>query len=447
MNQITQAKPHYLVLILVIFLVFSQALPVFAATPPPIKFIWVGAIDRQFTEAEFQKIASTYGIMVFEAIHANAADNNFESYHQAARRLVAINPDIKVFPYFNASSIRAGFDTAYINAGFRDEWYLRDLSGNKVIYHHKGLVHYVDLSNPQYRAWALNMLSSWLNKAPYSGIAFDSVNSLDELESSNPRKLNAIGQTKIDAWNDGLKSLIRDAKSRFAGKTIIANGIANRLPDKNASNLVSADMILNESFCVGLHEIVLKPKEELIAGIATGRSFATTGKIVLQKTNFGEAINLGTPAQRSHAGRFCYGLFLLSYIPDKAYYKFGIGYGVNDDKNVSEIEYVAPELDIPLGTPTGPIYQRTGDLWSRKFTNGIVYLNMGTTNLTVNLPFNVTLINGNIPSTTYTAGQTVTIPKQDVKFFVKQLPTLPADLTDQGDTSGDQVNQYDANQL
>lgn len=416
---------------LTLLIFFSLTAPLKAAEPEE-KFIWVGRIggpaDGQFTEEEFQKLAKNFSIVVFSAAHGSpggpGSSGDIQKYHEAARRLVSINPNIKVFPYFAAAIIPANLDSQYIAAGFKDKWYLRDQAGNKVTYRDKKLIHYVDLSNPDYRAWALNWLESWLKTAPYAGIAFDTVNLFETLD---PGKVEVVGQEKVDAWNAGLKALIREAKTRFVGKIIIANGVYEKRSDKNLPQLRDADIVLNESFCVsGVRSLALKNKEGLIGDIQTAQFFNEHEKILLQKSNFREEDNIGTPEQRSYAGRFCYALFLMTYQPGMSYYKFGDGYHIvaTADDPSNDLARNSLEIDLPLGTPVADTFtKRNDDLYIRRFTNGIVYLNLSDSALKAKLPADAILMNGGVEGKHYQRGQTVTIPSLDASFFLFQLPS------------------------
>src|SRR3989344_7314193 len=268
------------------------------------KFVWIGKTREQFNSSELQQLAQ-YNIVVIAQSHG---DWSARVSIDAAKAIAAINPNVKIFPYYSMSKVHKGKEPDFLEQGFRDEWYLRDLQGNKVVSMGTGgargkpVGYWVDLSNPDYRKWAINTLARWLTRAPYAGVAFDEANPIEKRLEQDV--LSALGQTKVSAWDLGQKILLQMAKSRFPDKLIIENG--------ELEFLQYADMKLNENFCFNRSAGVFWSPEILIDSVTTEIQVAKDNKIVLQKVNFRKPdFSEYSLSEQQKAGRFCYALFLL----------------------------------------------------------------------------------------------------------------------------------------
>lgn len=396
-------------------------LPSLSPTPtaPPLtlervnKFIWVEKLGAQFTDTEFNNLAQRYDLVVIGNAHNNYL---IDGYNEVARRLTSLNPNIKVFPYYNTPR---RFNIINSGTGFNDAWYLRDLNGN-LVYDDGAPDHqYYDLSNANYRNWAVNFISNWVNSAPFAGIALD---------DANPQNLQSwkdkIGNTKANAWNAGRVEFVRQVKEALGSKIVIYNGIARNAftgdvyteyLDNN-----SADGALNEFYCYNRNsgEFLLK------SWIAGDMNFMQNygrikDKILLQKVNLNPNLKKhpGAPippeSEKRHISRFCLGAFLMGYVPNATYYKAGPGYGVA----IGEIDVNALEINLNLGSSLGN-FSREGQVYKREFQNGAVFVNLEDTEQTITVPRPLFLANGGVKGQRYNAGDAYTIPSKDAVYLV-----------------------------
>lgn len=385
------------------------------------KMIWVARIDGQFTEKEFSELA-TFDIVIIEATHGgdgtSTSRGNIQVWHDAARKLKQLNPKIKVFSYFNVSIIRPYMDQQYFDGGFKDEWYLRSTKGEKVIFNGKPLIHYVDLSNPQFRKWAIQWVSSWFDIAPYDGVAFDTAVPL-----SNKGTILDISENKANLWNQGMLDFFNEAKSKLKDKTFFVNGINYQSPDYNLKSftmLKKDDIIFNERFCIAYEEKNPKLPGALLEDIDLTIRLMDMGLVVLNKTNYSNWEDPSKNYGNLPLSRFCYAASLMAYRQNHSYFKFGIGYFIN--KNGSELNQKIPEMEIQLGLPLSEKYNEIKPLiLMRDFINGIVYINISGQDKTIELPYNLIKVNGNIMGEKYSVNTSIIIPARTALFFLKDI--------------------------
>ncbi|MEW5805302.1 MAG: putative glycoside hydrolase [Patescibacteria group bacterium] len=98
---------------------------------------------------------------------------------------------------------------------------------------------------------------------------------------------------------------------------------------------------------------------------------------------------------------------------------------------------------IRLGNPVGP-YRQTSFLYRRDYDNGLVLVNPTDTQRTYQPA--VPLFNP-YTSAVYPANSTIHVATRSGLVLLKNPARNPADLTDEGDTPGNQVNIYDYNLL
>lgn len=385
------------------------------------KMIWVARTDGQFTEKEFTELA-TYDIVIIEATHGGdgslTSRGDIQKWHAAAIRLKSLNPKIKIFPYFNVSMVRAYMDQQYFANGFNEEWYLTSSSGKKVTYNGKPLIHYIDITNPRYRNWAMHWVSSWFALAPYDGVAFDTAVPL-----SNNETINEISSNKAKLWNQAMIDFLSEAKQSLSDKIFFVNGVNYSSPDYNIGTytmLKPNDIIFNERFCIGYGEDKPKIPGEIQKDIDLTIRLMDMGLVVLNKTNYTTWEDPSKNYGNLLLSRFCYAASLMAYRQNRSYYKFGIGYFIN--KNGSELKQKVPEMDIELGQPISETYTEPQLLlFIREFTNGVVYLNAGGQDRTVQLPSDSEYIqmHGLVKDAQYPAGSIITVPLRSALFFIK----------------------------
>lgn len=337
-------------------------------------YVWVGEPGRQFNDAEFAGIAE-YDLLVIEKFHAQW---DYTVHFEAAVEAKNRNPDILVLPYRSATyrffNDRFGLDT------FNETWYLYDLDGEPVPFvpaqnrdTGEPNAYYVDLSNPDYRAWVIEGVLDWNMRAPYDGIAFDNAVFFAYDDWNRQFWNNRIGSEKVDAWNEGLLLLLEEAKGALGeDKIVLYNGISRRerTVERNLAQAEIADATLNEVFCVGhglrRGEIPnVWSVDELIEDIDLMLTFTDT--MLLQKTNYDRNVK---GDERNRFSRFCLGLYAMGHVPGQTYYKYGHGYNARFE----EITANAQGIDVEFGAPTAE-YVYEGGILIREYEGGVILVN------------------------------------------------------------------------
>lgn len=385
------------------------------------RFINIGATGgAQLTEEEFRFLAENFDYVLLEKHHGGF---DIELHHEVAHRLEELNPAVWVLPYFSTKYWFTHNDWG--GRPFDPAWYLRDNRGN-IIYRARHndrprAVPYVDLANPEYRAWALDTLRSWLEAAPYDGIFFDAAEPIgdhDEAEAAEWRR--RLGQNRVKEYNAGMRTLLASAQ-RLVGpdQEIIFNGIAPsplRGPDRNLDLLDVTDGALNERFCLDIHgdAHVLEEDLELMGRYDDRRLFL--------RTTYHDRLRQND-LDRERYGRFCLGAFLLGWQPGSTYFQFG---GVTTEQLHRDLV----DINIPMGLPVGP-YQRADGVLSRSFANGEVYVNADDQPVQVTLSRALVMVQAGQELAKLEEGDIITIPPWDAAFLLQPdfLVALKADVT------------------
>ncbi|CAN5269032.1 hypothetical protein BH18ACT4_BH18ACT4_16030 [soil metagenome] len=396
-----------------------------AYVPQPGKRVAVLGTDGQFSDAQFQDLATNFGYVLFSKGHGNG---NINLAHEAATRLVELNPSINVFPYFSTKLWFDGNDEGWAEPGFTPtfdrEWLLRDQSGNLVPQANQRLsdnsVYYIDLADPAYRDWALTVLGHWMEMAPYGGIRFDSGNFLaNGFDAKNWVQL--LGQARVDAYNAGIRDLMtRAAQLLGPDQEVIFNGIspaAYKGPDRSLSVLDYVDGATDEAFCYGTNaEVVLAADIEIMQSNAD--------KTLLLFTDpEGEF----TETEILDIGNFCFASFLMGWQPGSSYFKFAPG----SPFGVGQLDELLSEINLNLGAPLGA-YTRVGDLLSRTFANGTVHVNHGSSAVAVPITDKLVLMANGAEVATYAPGDTFTLQPEEGAFFLRHRFRHPRTRTAAG---------------
>lgn len=415
-----------------------------------LEFIWVGRLDSQFTATQYQIIAKGYPIAVLAKFHAGW---DLTKHEAAARRLKQLNPEIQVFPYYSASYWFSS--NTYGQDEFKQEWYLHDVNGSRIPKAKNGFImYYVDMSNAEYRSWALGIIQGWLDKQlangkpVYDGIAFDSANIYNVYEKRGLRDRNVssliyllggsgsreLGIRRLKAWNEGMKQFLLEARNQLVlpngeKAKIIFNGVGD-LPWRYNQNLQltkNADMMLNEDFSFDNQTIL--NKERIVRDINLMLDPTYASKIFLEKANIIQTDGV-TADERRHFQRFSYGSFLLGCRPGFTFYKYGESldrlhtvYTTSGElQDLSGHNVNPPEIRLHFGNPLSGRYQKVGLVYKRPFERGRVYVNMEDTPQSVSIPKQLILMDGDTPSKTLQPGAILTIGAKDAAFLLDKLP-------------------------
>lgn len=388
----------------------SPAAPVLSPAPQH-SFIWVGtnAGRGQFSEAELSALAADYSVVVIAKFHAGF---NVELHHEAARRLVELG-GLRVFPYF---SMKYWFDKNDWGVDIDPKWLLRDNRGELVRRDEirgeegeesNGESTYVDLTNPDYRKWALEVLRSWLARAPYAGIAFDAAVPIAQGGSAE-KWMELLGPSRIESYNDGMRALLAAAKDLVGpDRSIVYNGIAPnpflKGADRNMGFLSIADAALNERFCLDVkgRPHFLDQDLDLLQDQAGVHE-------IFVRTQFRDSFD---QSQRERLERFCFGMFMLTWVPGSSYFHMGTNY------TTDQLADRPSSVDVALGAPASD-FVRAGSVARRDFNGGSVIVNLGETPAEITLPTSLGEVRGRQVVAWHSAGATVTVGAVDAMFLV-----------------------------
>ncbi|MGH9244206.1 MAG: putative glycoside hydrolase [Acidimicrobiales bacterium] len=382
-----------------------------AYAPQPHRgFQWIGANrdGEQFSDEEIATLARDNNVVVLAKFHARW---NIEAHHEDARRLVAARPDIRVFPYF---STKYWFEKNNWGVQVPDEFLLRDRNGDLVPRvrpredRQTAVASYVDLANPEYRAWALDVMASWLQAAPYAGVAFDAAVPIGLGDERNQAEWNELlGLERVAAYNAGMRELLA-ATERLVGpdRTVLYNGISPNThlkgPDRNTGLLDVAGAALDERFCLDVHGETHYIEDD-IALLSENRTDE-----LFMRVSFRPGTDM---SQRPRLERFCFGVFMLGWQPGYSYLQIGTDFSTNQLRELTD------DLYVNLGNPLGP-YQRRGDVAERQFEHGMVYVNLGPSPTAVDRPATLAEVDGGRVVADAGAGGSIELAPNDATILL-----------------------------
>lgn len=324
------------------------------------RFAFVSHSRRELNDNELLFLSKNYDLIVL--------GNQTKPMDTEARKIKALNPNIKIFMYF-PTAIR--HKTAiYGKDTFDESWYLRDKSLNKIYIGVANNMAYIDLRNPKYVDWARTNINQLLGLADYDGVVFD--NASPEIAAPD-----MVETTKT--WGPALQKYIQENTKMLASsnKLLIFNGISRYYHGKtrNLDQMTMTSGALNEFFCYGRDDsgnASIFPSDLQLEDIELQRSLAQQGKYVFQKVNI--------PVELTNRyGKYCYGLFLMGNVPGKTFFKYGNGYNLN--VYPEEYQTLLAEYSLDLGQPVAEYRQDHDILW-RQYKNFFVVVNLGNSSKT-----------------------------------------------------------------
>lgn len=441
-----------------------------------IFFAWAGSMDNQFSDEEYNHLANNYSIIVLPKWH-DLPSQDIATHHVAAREIKTRNPKTNIFLYYSLiffwpdNHIDLGNGEmgtmpycVKLNKNFKDEWYLRGANGEKIFQsRNETNLYFVDVSNPEYRSWAIDRISMWMrkvyydknslsNKYAYSGIAIDNariynvyndnwknIPQVKYLVDSLGGNDSDLGVKKLKEFNDGQKDFLRELNDALGDKTLIFNGVhdGNWKFERNLSLFDYADIALDERFCFLSNNTI--SKDELIKDIDLMNSDTYSSKGFLMHIN-SEGLK---EDQRPQLRRFCFASFLLGHKPGLTFVKFGekpeqysIDGLIDDEGNMD----IPIEAKIYLGDPIEK-YKKIGNVFMRKFEKGSIFVNMENSPQVVILDEKLIRMNGNEDGDVYEKGDKVLINPMDGVFFRKYSVNIYFQSFN-GPTCDDVYNEY-----
>lgn len=404
---------------------------------------WLGNLHGTFNDSQINAIAKNVS---YFTISKNEGDGDLASQFEDARRIVAAaktygNP-IKVFAYYGATYF---FDQNFPHNGsrgwgsylktFKTDWYMKDAGGNAIkLYGDHGTgearAHMLDLSNSEYRNWAVSTLLDWMKQAPFAGVSFDNSVLLTGTDSS-PRitggaswndflcgrgaPVDAAGNcARMAAWNAGLIAFMTQIRSamKARGKEVMYNGIAPGPAhgrDRNLRLLPVVGAATDESFCYnagkgGGGDATLTP---MLNDIKLMRSEATAGHKLFMFTNHRHQ------ARKQALASYCLAGFLMGWQPGYNYFVYHAYY---TDKLADGYPEIA-EQNLNLGLPTSQFVQHDNVL-TRTFQNGFVAVNIGNSPGSIGLPSDLVEFRNGTKVGAFAKGTTTVVPSQSGRFFL-----------------------------
>jgi len=382
---------------------------------PERRYLTIGTNDgSQFTEEAYADIAANYDVVVFAKFHAGW---DVARHHEATRRLKELNPDLEVYAYMSTKYWFNGFDWG--EDAIDPAWFLRDRTGAVIPVtkesqnpDSKELGSYVDVTNPDYRAWIVAVARRWMAAAPYDGVRFDAADPVGDFGPRDVRRWEDLLEPgRVEAYNEGIVDLLREADDALAPGRVLFNGISPspiRGPSRNLELLGVTDGAMDENFCVD----------------ADGQFHDLEADVAIMEGNPGKRLQLRAavdpdaldPERLATIRRVCVGTFLLGWQPGASSLNLGRGYGLD------QLGHQPPELDANLGAPLGP-HTRDGDVLIRPFERGRVVVNLGTEPAGITLPTPVVALTGGGVGPAETG---VTVPPGDAAILLEAALVAPA---------------------
>lgn len=243
---------------LIVFIILCFCfLNVWATTGPNSNdFIFIWEQAGEFTQNDLLRLSTRYNTIIIGKFHQKF---NRQAQNKTARDLKAINPHVKILPYWSA--------TRYFPADskgahtFDSRCILTDIHWQN--FPHKNRISWsiisyeLDLSQKHCVDWSISNAVRLWNRSFYDWVFLDTANPIAVVENSSDFRwrvdwIDRLGQEKIDAYNSWLVVLVSEINRKLSSeKEIIYNGIAPKKWrfERNIGLLEFADGVKNESFC------------------------------------------------------------------------------------------------------------------------------------------------------------------------------------------------------
>ena len=323
-------------------------------------FTWIGTFGRRFSANELATIAQNHSLVVIAKFHSSF---DIFQHHLEAAALKQLNPELKVYLYFNS---KYWFEASQWATEPQRNWLLQDETGNLISFDtDRSPAFFFDLRVPECRHWIIETIESWMATGLYDGIAFDSAGPVGDY-GDDVFWLNALGdQNEVDRWNRGLKSLLNVARARRSIPSVLFNGIGGnrfRGPIRDLFQLEYTHGALHERFAVELDGTVSHTLRQDIDLMSI-----YPDKSLLFKTNLRDD---GNSERNQRLGRFSFLAFMMGWQPGSSYFKFAI----DDFYTTSELQDAPLLRQSDFGQPLSS-YQQIEELLIREFQYGTIVVN------------------------------------------------------------------------
>lgn len=368
-----------------VLLVLMAATAMPAAADPLPSFSWDHVPcymhvrkNTAFTEDEIRYLASFPLVTLEKTTGAKDYGSTEKGTLAAARAIKAINPATKVLYYRNVIVHYGSYDANETLTGMPGA-FLVDAAGNDKLVRKQTPAY--DLTNPAVRNWWVANARQVCADPAIDGVFLD----------GNVKVLTAgylereIGREKKAAVVDGYDAMVRDLRQALGPeKLMVANLLRAALPAGGIGHLSPFD----GSYIEGFEKPVAKVSEKdyVAKGMAAFQQAARNGGLIAFTVGLGAEEDddgrnpAGTDEMRKPlAGtaaateRFEYLLAIFLICAEKhSYFLAHDGY---DARKSTVWMTRPPELERPLGAPTGPA-TRSGDVYTREFAHARVRLDL-----------------------------------------------------------------------
>ncbi len=317
------------------------------------------AADQTVTASQAVEIATRFNLIV-------ATKRTFAPYAAAMR---AANPNLRLLAYQNGAFAQSSQPTAY-----PDSWYARSAGGAKV--RSRGFGNYLmNIGTPAWRQSAAQECAANLAKSGYDGCYLDMLGTAP----LSPRYVNGVpinpGTGVVWTPRDylaGTAAIATEVKAQNPGVIVAGNGLGsgaryyNEAGGSPLSLLLSLDAAHSEIWLRTPHQSLTKFKSESswLRDVSMIADAGARGRVVLATTKIWTP---GTSAQIDAWHRYTVASFLLG-TNGQSYLNF------LPSKTMAGITGDSPYDRADVGTPLGP-FAKTGGVYQRAFTNGLVLVN------------------------------------------------------------------------
>jgi Hypothetical glycosyl hydrolase family 15 len=296
------------------------------------------------------------------------------TYRDDVAQMKAANPDLILLAYMNATFAQRNEGTRYPSS-----WYLRDANGRQVRSRNFGN-YLMDPTDPAWIGDRVETCRRFLRISHYDGCLLDMLGSAPvhpgyvtaaPIDPSTGQPWNA------DAWLRATSALAGAVERGNPQAIVVGNGLQNgtRFFDRSAPSSV-----ILEGIDGGIAETWLRDASQPITSYpdieawrASVEMLSATDADVFVMT---KTWTNGTPEQKEAWHRFAYASFLLGDV-GHAFFTFS-------SARSSSVDLDTLAAGTSIGAPTAP-FQRTGNVYERPFTDGLVVVNPGPAATSVRL--------------------------------------------------------------
>jgi hypothetical protein len=340
----------------------ASGLPPFSWDRVPV-IAHVGKTSDDFSTNEVEFLAKHFNFVVVEKAQAVQKRGTTEAgIAEAARQIKQRNPKARVIFYWNSFLDIPQYKA---HSTLPTDGHLKDLQGKPVMA--RNTVATLDLSREDVRNWWTEVAAKAVMEYGCDGIFADA---LPQVTAAGKKKL--LGDEKYRALNDGLVTLLKQAREKMGSdKIIIYNGIRG---EDGAQFLPLTDGAMIEHF----NHFSSTGKVNMASDIEAMRKAGQVGKLVVMKAWPGFSWLDADQMKKPHEEllklareriTFPLACFLVA-AEANSFFCYTWGYR----ENQGTFDWY-PEFDKPLGPPKGQA-ERQGWTYRREFEHASVFVDL-----------------------------------------------------------------------